>query len=186
LLRESSGAGTSLKRESGLEKKRLAVFSEVDFSNWRGTAIGSVVLTDHEGEEILTTLAPDQTMSMFFLRAPQTLLKMIAYLLPDDEDAEISANMIQKLEVPTDYEEIVGAIEDADNPASPDILRFRELSAEADRIIEASFGLSDDERQYIHKRLTEHPLALLEPRYPWTAGAHHQKTRIYAPSARFG
>jgi type I restriction-modification system DNA methylase subunit len=168
------------------EKKRLAVFPGVDFSNWGGTAIGSVVLADLNGEEVLTAIAPDQSMSMFFLRGPQALLKMVAFLLPDDEDAEISANMIQRLEVPTDYEAIVKAIDDADNPASPDILRFKKLSAEADMIIEASFGLSEEDRQYIHKRLGEHPLALLEPRYPWTAGAHHQKTRVYAPSVRFG
>jgi len=166
------------------DKKRLSIFP-LDFSTWSGTAIGAVMLTKIDGRDALTTIDADQNMSIFFLQGPLSLLKMVAYLLPDDEDAEISSKELQALEVPVNYEEIVMMIDDAENPESPDIVRFRELSAKADRIIEKSFDLSDAEQRYIYKRLTEYPLSLLEPRYTWTAGAHHQKTRTYAPDARF-
>jgi len=166
------------------DMKRLLTYP-LDFSSWGGTAIGQVVLTKSEGQDTLTTVDEDSNMSMFFLRGPLPLLKMIAYLMPEGEDVEITAKELQLLEVPSNYEEIVKMIDAADDPNSPDILRFKDLSAEADRVIERSFGLTDDERKYIHRRLSEYPLGLLEPRYPWTAGAHHQKTRVYAPEARF-
>jgi hypothetical protein len=165
-------------------KKRLSTFS-LDFSTWSGTAYGAVTLTSIDGHDTLTTVDEDQTMSIFYLRGPTALLKMIVYLLPEEEDSEITSGDLQTLEVPVNYEEIVKMIDDAGDPSSPDILRFRELTAKADGIIEGSFELSKTEQTYMHRRVTEFPLSLLEPRYPWTAGAHHQKTRTYVPSARF-
>lgn len=165
-------------------KKRLSAFSELDFSTWAGTAIGAVRITKIQNEPVLTTFDEDDTMSMFFLRGSLQLLEMVAYLLPEDE-TEITQKQIQTLEVPTNYEQIVKMIDDAGNPDSPDILRFKELSKKADEIIEKAFNLTEEERQYAHKRLAEYPLSLLEPRYPWTAGAHHQATRTYDAKKRF-
>lgn len=166
------------------EKKRLSTFP-IDFSTFAGKAFGTPLLTKIEGEDALTIIDADQQMSMYFLKAPLQLLKMVEYLLSEGEEREVGGKELQSLEIPTDYEKVASMIEDARDPQSPDIVRFQTLSAESDAIIEKAFLLSDDERRYLHARLSEHPLSPLEPRYPWTAGAHHQKTRTYAPEARF-
>jgi hypothetical protein len=165
-------------------KQRLSTFSELDFSTWSGTAIGEVRITEIQGEPVLTTFDEDDTMSIFFLRGSLPLLKIVAHLLPEDE-TEITQKQIQTLEVPIAYEQVVKMIDDAGKPDSPDILRFKELSRKADEIIEKAFDLAEKEREYVHKRLAEYPLSLLEPRYPWTAGAHHQATRTYDAKKRF-
>ena len=169
-------------------KNRLSALP-VDFSTWTGTAIGTPTLTKIDGKDSLTMVDEDGTRSLFYVHSSMSLLKMIKYLLSEkeeeEEEVEVSATALQRLEVPSNYEEIVQMIEDAQNPNSPDIARFRELADRADEIIEKAFELSEADRTYIHKRLSEYPLSVFEPRYPWTAGAHHQKTRVYARTSRF-
>ena len=167
-------------------KKRLSTFA-VDFSTWGGRAIGTMILADIEGEKSLTVIDEEGTRSLLYLHGPLDLLKIIKYLLSENEDepVEIASSTLQRLEIPTDYARIVKMIDDAENPNSPEITRFKQLTSLADEIIERAFGLSESARTYIHERLEEYPLGAFEPRYPWTAGAHHQKTRVYSPTVRF-
>lgn len=168
-------------------KKRLSTF-QLDFSTWTGTATGTITLTEIDGKSSLTLTNEESERSLFYLAGPLELLKTLKYLLSENEDdeTEVSSDILQRLEIPTNYQEIATMIDNAENPNSPEILRFKQLTDLADEIIEKAFGLSDSERAYIHKRLSDYPLGAFLPRYPWTAGAHHQKTRMYAATVRFG
>lgn len=170
------------------EKKRLSAFG-LDFTTWSGTASGNPVLTEIAERPSLTLVDDEGTRSLFYIQAPIPLLKMIEYLLTqneeDEDELEVSATNLQMLEIPTNYEELAKMIDDAKNPDSPDILRFKELMSLADKIIEKAFGLTPTDSAYIRKRLDTYPISTFEPRLPWTIGAHHQKTRIYVPDKRF-
>jgi hypothetical protein len=168
-------------------KKRLSTFP-LDFSTWTGTATGMITLTEIDGKDSLTVVDEEGVRSLLYLHGALDLLKIIKYLLSENEDEEsrISPDTLQRLEIPTNYAEIAQMIDNAENPNSTEIVRFRHLIDLADEIIERTFGLSASDRAYIHKRLSEYPLGAFVPRYPWTAGAHHQRTRVYAATARFG
>jgi hypothetical protein len=167
-------------------KKRLSTFP-LDFSTWTGKAKGIMTITEIDGKDSLTVVDDEGVRSLLYLNGPPDLLKTIRYLLSenDDQESQISSDTLQRLEIPTNYVEIAQMIDNAENPNSPEIVRFRHLEDLADEIIESTFGLSAEDRVYIHKRLGEYPLGAFLPRYPWTAGAHHQKTRVYTPTKRF-
>jgi hypothetical protein len=168
-------------------KKRLSTFL-LDFSTWTAKAKGVMTLTEIDGKDSLTVVDDEGVRSLLYLNGPLDLLKIIKYLLSenDDQESQISPDTLQRLEIPTNYAEIAQMIDNAENPNSPEIVRFRHLVDLADEIIESTFGLSAMDRGYIHRRLVEYPLGAFVPRYPWTAGAHHQRTRVYAATARFG
>lgn len=168
-------------------KKRLSTFP-LDFSTWTGKAKGIMTIAEIDGKDGLTVVDDEGVRSLLYLHGSLDLLKTIKYLLSenDDQESQISSDTLQRLEIPTNYVEIAQMIGNAENPNSPDILRFKHLEDSADDIIESTFGLSAMDRAYIHRRLAEYPLSAFVPRYPWTAGAHHQKTRVYAATARFG
>lgn len=168
-------------------KKRLSTFP-LDFSTWAGTATGTITLAEIDGKNSLTLTNEESERSFLYLQGPLELLKIIKYLLSgnEDEESKVSSDDLQRLEIPMNYAEIVQMIDNAENPNSPEIMQFKQLVNLADKIIEKAFGLSSLESDYIHKRLADYPLGVFLPRYPWTAGAHHQKTRVYAATSRFG
>jgi len=167
-------------------KKRLSTFP-LDFSTWTTKASGKITLTEVNGKDSLTVVDSEGIRSLLYLTGPMDLLKMIRYLLSENDDQEslISPDILQRLEIPTNYVDIVQMIDNAENPDSREIVQFRHLLDLADEIIESTLGLSLPDRTYIHRRLAEFPLGAFTPRYPWTAGAHHQKTRVYSPTKRF-
>jgi len=168
-------------------KKRLSTFS-LDFSTWTETATGTLALIQIDGKDSLTLVNEEGERSLLYLQGPLELLKTIKYLLSgnEDEEVDVTSDTLQRLEIPINFAEIAQMIDNAENPKSPEIVEFRRLIDLADDIIEEAFGLSVSERDYIHKRLSNHPLGAFTPRYPWTAGAHHQKTRKYTSTSRFG
>jgi hypothetical protein len=168
-------------------KKRLSTFP-LDFSTWTDKAEGNIELVEIDGKNSLTMVDDEGVRSLLYLAGPLDLLKTVKYLLSEDDDqkSKISPDILQRLEVPENYADVSQMIDNAENPDSPEIVQFRRLLGIADEIIENTFGLSASERAYIHKRLDESPLSVFMPRYPWIAGAHHQKTRVYRAATRFG
>ena len=168
-------------------KRRLSTFP-LDFSTWTEIATGTITLVQIGGKDSLTIVTEDGERSLLYLQGPIELLKTVIYLLSgnEDEEIEVSPDTLQRLEIPTNYAEIARMIDNAENPESPEIVEFKRLMELADDIIEEEFGLSKSEKDYIHRRLSDYPLGAFVPRYPWTAGAHHQKTRMYTATSRFG
>ena len=166
-------------------KQRLSTFA-LDFSTWVGTATGILTITEIDGKDSLTLVNEDGERSLLYLHGPLELLKIAKYLLSENEESEVASDNLQLLEIPTNHIEITQMIENAENPNSSEIVQFKQLIDVADETIEKAFDLSTSERAYIHKRLSEYPLGAFIPRYPWTSGAHHQKTRTYKATSRFG
>ena len=168
-------------------KRTLSTFP-LDFSTWAGTGIGKLLITEIEGNICLTLVNEEGDRSFQYLKGPLGLLNIIKYLFSEqeDEEVEVSSNALQRLDIPTNYAEIAQMIANAEDPNSPEITQFKKLNERSDEIIEQAFCLSYDERKYIHERLDAYPLGSFLPRYPWTVGAHHQKTRAYENTSRFG
>ena len=129
------------------------------YMDW--TTSGKIILTDIEGKDSLTVISEEGNRSLYYLKGPKELLRTIKYLLTgnSDEETRVSSYILQRLEIPDNYIDIAQMIDNAENTNSPEIVSFKHLMSQADNIIEEAFGLSDSEREYIHRRLSEYPLS---------------------------
>ncbi len=102
-----------------------------------------------------------------YLETSYELLNVVSYLLEPSEES-ITKEKLESLMVPTDPKPISQLIDNARDMDSPDIRKFKELIGMVDQVIMAGFGLTEEERTYIHKRLSNYPFEILEPRWPWS------------------
>jgi type I restriction-modification system DNA methylase subunit len=147
------------------ETKKLAEYP-IDFRNWSGTAYGSATIKKRDDTYLLTAITEEGQASPFFIEGEYELLNVVKYLLGDVN--EINPRRLQTLEVPVNYRDISRMIDEAADSESPIILRFKEVLKEVDKIIADSFGLKEEDLEYIEKRLSTPPFSELQPRWPWT------------------
>lgn len=123
------------------EKKRLSAF-QIDFRTWLGPVTGTLTIDKVDGKERLFAVDEEGNMSLAYLNGPLPLLKTLKFLLQGEEEVvDVSAEDLESLEVPVDYEKIAEMIDEANNPESRERLAFKTAANQVDGIIEDSFGL---------------------------------------------
>jgi type I restriction-modification system DNA methylase subunit len=147
-------------------KKSLALFN-LDFTYWQGETPENALLriVQRNGSWILEPYIESQ-QTFQHIEGPMELLNVAKYLL-EKKGGIIAARDLQELQIPEDHCQISVTIDNARNPASPEITQFVQLQEKADRIIAQAFELSEEEFNYIQRRLSTPPLDVLRPRFPW-------------------
>ena len=147
-------------------KKALVLFG-ISFNYWQGDMPedAEIRLFQEHGKCVLRPYVGEQSTLMYF-EGPYELLNVVKYLI-ETRDGAITTRELQELQVPEDSSSISVLIDNARNPESPEVKRFRELHLRADEIISLAFGLTKIEFDYIRLRLSTQPLDVLKPRWPW-------------------
>lgn len=147
-------------------KKALALFG-LSFDHWRGgiPKDAKIRLVHENGRFVLRPYADEQA-TLMYLEGPYELLNVVVYLI-EVRGGAITTRELQELPVPEDFNSISVLVDNARNPDSPNIRRFKELHFRADEIIALAFGLTKAEFAYIQRRLSTQPLDVLKPRWPW-------------------
>lgn len=84
-----------------------------------------------------------------------------------ENNASISRGTIQKLLIPQDYTALMQEYRKRRSNFQEVEADFMATLAEIDETIYEMFGLTEEERATIEKRLSSFPLNQLQPRYPW-------------------
>jgi type I restriction-modification system DNA methylase subunit len=147
-------------------KKPLALFN-IDFSNWTSDIEDQVDFRLEEGKAswTLRPYAEDQP-TFLYVHGSYDLLNVVKYLL-DQREEPLTVREFENLPVPGNYNTVSKLIDIARDSNSSDIVEFKKLVMEADGVIARTYGLNEQQREYIQNRLDTAPFDVLQPRWPW-------------------
>jgi len=148
-------------------KKPLSLHN-VDFTTWNSDIFEKVeygLLRENEN----WTLRPyiDEQSTLLNLYGNYELLNVVKFLLENREEEGLTVRNLQNLPVPESPELVSELIDIARDPNSEDIQEFKKLFKKMDEIIAFSYGLTEDQWEYVQERLSTPPFDVLEPRWPW-------------------
>ncbi len=166
LAEEVGSRWSSVDAQLELGPKRGIALFDVDFSNWIGPppADAEVSLT-RTGDRARLALLADKQLTLSYIEGPYDVLNVVRYLLERQDEPR---HDVRTLELPENVETISAMIDQAEDPDSAPVRRFKELQVECNRVIAEGFGLTVEEQEYITHRLAAPPLDVLQPRWPWT------------------
>ena len=149
-------------------KKPLSLF-DIDFLNWSFDITGKFTLkVEREDDEWILRPYKAEQRTLLYLKGEYSLLNIIKFLIETQYQKNLLIRDMQNLLIPDNYLVISDLIDEANNPNSRDIMKFRELYEKLDNLIRKAYGLTKKQWKYIQMRLSSQPFDVLEPRWPWT------------------
>jgi type I restriction-modification system DNA methylase subunit len=166
LAEEVGSRWSSVDAQLELGPKRGIALFDVDFSNWIGpTPAGAEVSVTRTGDRARLALLADKQLTLSYIEGRYDVLNVVRYLLERQDEP---GQDVRTLELPENVETISAMVDQAKDPDSAPMRRFKELQVECNRVIAEGFGLTVEEQEYITQRLAAPPLDVLQPRWPWT------------------
>jgi hypothetical protein len=152
--------------------KRPLSLCNIDFTNWQHDINfrSGFRIQKEDDDWSLRSFAADQSTFQYIV-GNYSLLNVVKYILEKRDTALLQVVELQGLQIPDNYQEISKLVDDANNPNSAEISKFKISCLEVDEIIAESYGLNAAQIEYIENRLSSPPLDVLTPRWPWTVAA---------------
>jgi len=168
-------AWTRIDREIDDSDKSALGTLDVDFAHLANPSVlvdAEMQLKTEGGKARLQAIKSGKLLECY-LEGNHELLELVKYMI---EESGGEFTPAPDAMVPVDYGRIGHAIVEAREKKAAD-----EFLSKIDRIdstVGTTLGLTEDQVQYVHSRLTEPPLTHMQPRWPWVEAAI-RPTRIY-------
>ncbi|MEE9506911.1 MAG: N-6 DNA methylase [Thermoplasmata archaeon] len=147
------------------EKESLPLLG-VNFTGWQDTAADAELrIVQENGAWRLRAFLENQA-TLSFLEGPYAVLNLAGYLIETEEIPPVRSKL-ERLNVPREADLLSEKLDQARDPESADISRFKDLHTKTDILLAELYGLEYEELEQIWARLSKPPLDLLIPRWPW-------------------